>query len=365
MKIPEHIWKPVDAERDKYGSVQIVYKNELGEEYVYSPSISIDVSRDTCWPICSRYGDWPGCKFSCPLFNLPREQHVSPLGVDQSFKADEPSTPIDGVLSDRNSFEPVDMQEWIEGHYAEEADKEYPPISMADGNGNRPISELGSDHIAARIDWQPCSTLYTNEFDDYMESWKGRCGEKLWLYLNAQLIEQSPRLQDFANELNMLYTKRKDHLEAYEEILGGHYYVKWVDGSLVQGFTAKDHIHHMRIFPCDWLDESILLTKRAERIYRAYVKRLHQIWDDEKPDAFIHEEAYENNGIQGSNRYHVYWNDGSMYEYWEGSDDTQYVNEYRNNRLMHDLDLYRKAHVIYSRFKKTHPGPDNIPTIYY
>ena len=35
MKIPEHIWKPVDAERDKYGSVQIVYKDELGEEYAF------------------------------------------------------------------------------------------------------------------------------------------------------------------------------------------------------------------------------------------------------------------------------------------------------------------------------------------
>ena len=107
------------------------------------------------------------------------------------------------------------------------------------------------------------------------------------------------------------------------------------------------------------------MAERAERIYRAYVKRLHQIWDDEKPDAFIHEEAYENNGIQGSNRYHVYWEDGSMYEYWEGLDDTQYVNEYRNNRLMHDPKLFRKAQTIYENFKKTHPGLDHIPSIYY
>lgn len=54
-----------------------------------------------------------------------------------------------------------------------------------------------------------------------------------------------------------------------------------------------------------------------------------------------------------------------MYEYWEGSDDTQYVNEYRNNRLMHDPKLYRKAQAIYENFKKTHPGPDHIPSIYY
>ncbi len=64
--MPDHIWKPVEAEVS--GAIQVVYRNELGEEHIhvtdygelYTESRSPHV---LCWSGCS--GDWPGCRKDC------------------------------------------------------------------------------------------------------------------------------------------------------------------------------------------------------------------------------------------------------------------------------------------------------------
>ena len=352
----EHEWRPIAAESCGCGSIQATYRNELEEEYIHSADYWHGMNpREVCWSGCA--GDWPGCKPSCPLFNLPLERDFEkskrssvPMQEETRF------TPLEGFVGDSDDFTPVEIGAWTDGNYQEEAGKDYDMNSIAECLDNQPLSALGGDRIVEDIEWQPRSTLLTNEYDDYLEVWKGRSGECLKLYINASLVEDSPRLQNLVNELSLIHQRRKDREEAYEERLGCHYYVKWIDESLVQGYTSEDHIHHMRIFPSDWLDASNKLARMAKKIYTAYVNRLRQIWDGEEPDAFIPEEVYEKPGPPEQSHYQVYWDDGSMYEYWEGTDGTQYVNEYRNNRLLHDASLLKKANAIYAAYKKKHPG---------
>ena len=62
--ISGHTWKPVSFEDNGY-SIEITYRNELGEEYV-------DLSNCCgkgffCWEGCS--GEWPVCMWTCPVCN--------------------------------------------------------------------------------------------------------------------------------------------------------------------------------------------------------------------------------------------------------------------------------------------------------
>ncbi len=64
----EHTWMPVEGDKDSFSLRQIVYRNELGEEYVhvFDNFFYFDDPRAACWKGCS--GDWPGCKMTCSAY---------------------------------------------------------------------------------------------------------------------------------------------------------------------------------------------------------------------------------------------------------------------------------------------------------
>lgn len=62
--ISGHTWKPVSFEEDGY-TIEITYRNELGEEYVDSSDYC--GKRFFCWEGCS--GERPVCRWTCPVCN--------------------------------------------------------------------------------------------------------------------------------------------------------------------------------------------------------------------------------------------------------------------------------------------------------
>ena len=119
--MPDPIWKPVAAEDDGL-SVEITYRNELGEEYVHVTGgwgVEIDSSNShaLCWDHC--YGDWPGCKHDCPLFTGPITEW---LKEQKRYETMPPENPFSFLLhrsysiDDNNfyveAFDTLDGSHW-------------------------------------------------------------------------------------------------------------------------------------------------------------------------------------------------------------------------------------------------------------
>ena len=107
----EHIWKPVEADMEGL-TAQIVYKNELDEEYVHAIDAFFENGnpRARCWNRCS--GDWPGCRMTCPAFAQVAEQIRAEV---REWEKMPPYDPFNFML---NRTESIDDQNF----YVEEFD---------------------------------------------------------------------------------------------------------------------------------------------------------------------------------------------------------------------------------------------------
>ena len=91
--MPEHIWKPVEAV-DEGLTVQITYRNEQGEEFIYITDGWGCGRRAVCWPRCS--GDWPGCKASCPALTELEEKWAA---EEREYQKIPPLDPFNFMLN--------------------------------------------------------------------------------------------------------------------------------------------------------------------------------------------------------------------------------------------------------------------------
>lgn len=85
--MPNHIWKPVDADEDGF-TAQITYQNELGEEFIYSTDTWECDPRAICWPSCS--GDWPGCRASCRAFSVIQDKRYAEMAEYEKIPPYDP-----------------------------------------------------------------------------------------------------------------------------------------------------------------------------------------------------------------------------------------------------------------------------------
>lgn len=77
----EELWLPVEVQEYYAGFFVAIYRNNRGEEFVDDGVLSGlrgDYAEDypcECWQKSS--GDRPGCKQSCPIYNVPRHKRVN------------------------------------------------------------------------------------------------------------------------------------------------------------------------------------------------------------------------------------------------------------------------------------------------
>ena len=87
MSVMGHIWRPVDADNDGL-NLQITYRNELGEEFLYSTEYCSFSSRKLCWKHCC--GDWPACMAACPAIKLIWEEEEAERKSAKPVQSDDP-----------------------------------------------------------------------------------------------------------------------------------------------------------------------------------------------------------------------------------------------------------------------------------
>ncbi len=91
--MPDHIWKPVDADEDGL-TAQITYQNELGEEFIYTTDGRGYGTHHLCWPRCS--GDWPGCRASCQAFSSLQDKWYAEM---EEYEKIPPYDPFNFMLN--------------------------------------------------------------------------------------------------------------------------------------------------------------------------------------------------------------------------------------------------------------------------